>query len=466
MSTARVRASLIWHEEVMSDVVLDGAMITLGNTKRSTFLVPADLRLPKDFPIIRRGDHGYVLTLGTRMRGTFCIDGLVKDVEQFVGGGDSGGGGDDSFRATPIGGRDWGVIELDDSGSLKLFFQFVDTPTALPKTRTALELLLPALAFSAVLHLIFLLVAYGLEQKGSAFVWPGPRSLTGNYLATHLKPDPPPPPPPPPAPGAATTAPASATGQVKNVKSASKGDEGKSGGKGDTERARDPNARDVPAVPPPQVALLNKTNRAVLDNIIHDNSSTDLDKFYTGIKGDARRGSVGNGKGSGTGAGDDADGTGTTRGSQGKGSGGGGNVDGDYVTKKGPIDAGEQRTAKGTGGDGTGPREIAVKPGTASGDFGSLTREEIDKVVRGRANLIKACYQRELNRKRDLSGKLVVNFVIAADGTVKSTRIDPGGSSLRDEGVESCVRTIVTKLRFPAKGGGIVNYPFLFSQGA
>lgn len=462
----RVRASLIWHEEVMGDVVVDDAPITLGDSKRSTFLVPADLRLPKDFAIIRRGDHGYVLTLGTRMRGTFCIDGLVKDVEEFVGGGESGGGGDDSFRATPIGGRDWGVLDLNADGSLKLFFQFVEQPAQLPRSRTALELLLPALAFSAVFHLIFLLVVYGPERQSSPFVWPGPRSLTGNYLATHLKPEPPPPPPPPPVAGAASaSAPASSKGQVKNVKSATKGDEGKSGGKGDTERARDPNARDVPAVAPPAVALLNKTNRAVLDNVIHSNTTTDLDKFYTGMKGDARRGSVGNGNGTGSGVGDDLGGTGTTRGSQGKGSGGGGNVDGDFVTKKGPIDAGETRAAKGTGGDGTGPKEIAVKPGTASGDFGSLTREEIDKVVRGRANLIKACYQRELNRKRDLGGKLVVNFVIAADGSVKSTRIDPG-SSLRDEGVEGCVRTIITKLRFPAKGGGIVNYPFLFSQGA
>lgn len=460
----RVRASLIWHDEVMGDVVHEGRAVTIGVSPRATFVVGADLGLPKEFAIIRPGDHGYVLTLGTRMRGTFCIDGLVKDVEQFVGGGE-GGSSADSFRATPISGRDWGVIELDDSGASKLFFQFVEEPATLPKTRTALELLLPALAFSAVLHLIFLLIVYGPERETSPFIWPGPRSLTGNYLATHLKPEPPPPPEPPPQKGAATTAPAPKTGQVKNVRSAPKGDEGKAGGKGDTERARDPNARDIEAIAPPEVAVMAKPNRAVLDNVIHSNSSTDLDKFYTGIKGDARRGSVGNGNGTGSGVGDDLGGTGATRGSQGKGSGAGGNVDGEYVVKKGPIDAGEQRAAKGTGGEGTGPREVAVKPGTASGDFGSLTREEIDKVVRGRASLIKACYQRELNRKRELSGKLVVNFVIAADGTVKSTRIDPS-SSLRDEGVEGCVRPIITKLRFPAKGGGIVNYPFLFSQGA
>ncbi len=460
---AHVRASLIWHQEVMGDVVHGRRAITIGDSTRSTFVVPADLGLPKDFAIIRPGDHGYVLTLGTRMRGTFCIDGLVKDIEEFVGG-ESGGGGDDSFRATPIGGRDWGVVELDGSGDLQLFFQFVEEAAPLPKSRTALELLLPALAFSAVLHLIFLLIVYGPERQASPFIWPGPRSLTGNYLATHLKETVPPPEPPPQKGAAAASTAAPTTGQVKNVRSAPKGDEGKSGGKGDTERARDPNARDVPAVAPPAVELMSKNNRRQLDNIIQSNTSTAL-SMYSGIKGDARRGSIGNGNGTGSGVGDDLGGTGATRGSQGKGSGAGGNVDGEYVVRKGPIDAGEQRSAKGTGGDGTGPREIAIKPGVATGDFSGLTREEIDKVVRGRANILKACYQKALNQKRGLAGKLIVNFVISADGSVKSTRIDPS-SSLRDEGVEGCVRNNITRLRFPAKGGAIVNYPFLFSQGA
>lgn len=458
MSKLVARAALIWGDEVLGDVVIDvGGAVTLGQSAKCTFVVP-ELGLPQSFAILRGTRNGYVLTLGPRMRGTYCAAGVVKSVEEL--------GGSSEFHAEPLGARDWGVIELDEPGELRLFYQLSEAQPTLPKTRAALELLLPALAFSAVLHLLFLLVVYGPERRSSPFIWPGPRSLAGTYLATHLKPPPPEPPPPPPtkgAPDAATAAPK--TGQVKNVKSAPKGDEGKSGGKGEMERARDPNARDVPAVPPPQVALLDRRNRTILDNVVHTSQTTGIDKFYTGIKGDLRRGTVGNGQGTGSGVGNDLDGTGATRGSKGKGSGAGGNVDGEYVVKKGAIDTGETRAAKGTGGEGTGPREVAVKPGNASGDFGGLSREEIDKVVRGRANLIKACYQRELNRKRELAGKLVVSFVIAADGAVKSTRIDPG-SSLRDESVEGCVRTIISKLRFPAKGGGIVNYPFFFSQGS
>jgi hypothetical protein len=133
---------------------------------------------------------------------------------------------------------------------------------------------------------------------------------------------------------------------------------------------------------------------------------------------------------------------------------------------QGKIDTGETRAPKGSGGTGSGVKEVAVVgTGTASGDFGGLSREEIDRVVKSRQGLIRACYQKELNRARGLGGKLVVNFVIAADGSVKSTRVDPGKSTLRNEAVESCVRTQIARLRFPAKGGGVVNYPFVFSQG-
>ena len=73
---------------------------------------------------MRPGNRGYLLTLGERMRGTICIDGEEKDVAEFVrrGGEGDGPGG---FRATPISGKDWGVVDLDETGDYKLFFQFV-----------------------------------------------------------------------------------------------------------------------------------------------------------------------------------------------------------------------------------------------------------------------------------------------------------------------------------------------------
>jgi hypothetical protein len=47
---------------------------------------------------------------------------------------------------------------------------------------------------------------------------------------------------------------------------------------------------------------------------------------------------------------------------------------------------------------------------------------------------------------------------------VTRAKIDSGKSTLRNATVEECVTRQIIKLKFPAKGGGFVNYPFIFSQ--
>ena len=59
----------------------------------------------------------------------------------------------------------------------------------------------------------------------------------------------------------------------------------------------------------------------------------------------------------------------------------------------------------------------------------------------------------------------VVNFRIDGSGNVTSARIEPGKSTLRNADVESCVKRQIQGLKFPAKGGAVVNYPFIFSSG-
>jgi hypothetical protein len=509
MSRTGLRASLIWRDEVMEDVVLDKARpITIGPTRRATFVVP-DLQLPPRFAIVRPGNRGYLLTLGERMRGTICIAGQKQDVAELVRR-ESGG-----FSATPIGGRDWGVIDLDPSGDYKLFFQFVPvdertpfyaTPLFIGATgslavfsslfkamaRVGVSLDLAAviaggftmlcllawawssdsragLAFATVLHLALLIVSFQLRESDNAFVWPGPRSLTGNYLVTRLdKPEPPEPPKPPPSTGAPKQeAPAAATKEPPR-KTATKGAEGKAGGKGETERARDPNAKDVPPEPP-KVQFFEDKNKKVLDNIIDRNLATSLSKF-TGIKGDTlTRGSLGFGPGAGTGVGP-GEGTGTRTGSKKGGPGGGGNVEGDFVTGPGKIDTGTNRPGGGNckgAGCGTGPKPVQVAFAEPSGDFGGLTAEEIDRVVKARAGIFRACYQKELNHTPGIGGKLLIHFKIGADGTVQAgNTTTASGTTLHNDAVEQCVKSNVNRLKFPAKGGvANVNYPFVFTQG-
>jgi hypothetical protein len=468
--SVQLRAALVWRGEVMADRVLTQPdTITLGATAKSTFIIP-DLALPADFAIIRPGNRGYLLTLGAGMRGRICLDGQERDVDEFVRrggeGGDETSGAAGSFRATPIGGRDWGVIDLDDSGHYQLFFQFVVAEAPLPPPVTRWEMLIPALAFSLLLHSILVAVTYKFDEPGSSFVFPGSKRLTGRFLIERAQEEPPKPPEPMIAVKAGPSA-ASEKGQVQNIRSATKGQEGKAGGKGDEPRARNPDALDVPpdaAPPPPKVLFLTEKNKQVLDDVIKVDVRTTLGKF-TGLPGPRQKGGVGSGKGTGTGFGDDLGGTGTTRGSKGTGPGGGGSVEGDFVSQ-GKIDTGETRAPKGTGGTGSGAKEVAVVgTGTASGDLGGLSREEIDKVVRSRMGLIRACYQKELDRSRGLGGQIVIKFTIAPAGEVTKTAVDSGRSTLKNAAVSDCVMRQIAKLKFPAKGGGFVNYPFNFSQG-
>jgi outer membrane biosynthesis protein TonB len=526
VSTVALRTALIWNDEVMDDVVAHKPrQITIGSVGKPTFIVP-DVGLPKNFAIVRPGNRGYLLTLGEHMRGTICLDGEQKDVAEFVrrGGEGEGPGG---FRATPIGGKDWGVIELDESGRYKLFFQFVPVDEGAHAQPFLTEKMLYAgsagwvlaggglssmfffqqhvdlanslangfalstaaivlgglvrwmmvqdgesqasFGFSVMLHAALLIMTYQLYDGTNPFVWPGPRALTGNYLVTRLETEKP---PEPPKPTVTSAGPKQDSGAAapktpdKPKNTATKGAEGAAGGKGEVERARDPNAKDTPPNPP-KVALFEDKNRKVLDNIIDNNLSTNLGKF-TGIKGDeVKKGGLGFGAGTGTGVGEGV-GTGTTRGSNKNGAGGGGNVEGDFVSNKGKIDTGKERPGGGTCAKppcGTAPHEVKVALSDPEGDFAGLTAEEINRVVKARAGVFKACYQHELNRSPGLGGKIVIHFVIGGDGVVKSAKT-AGGSTMRNDAVESCVNSNIMRLKFPAKGGQAnVNYPFLFEPG-
>ncbi len=520
MATVALRAALVWHDEVMGDIVVDKPVpITLGNSGHTTFTIP-NVGLPQNFAIVSPGNRGFLLTLGANMRGTICIDGREISVEEFV---TSGGGG---FHATPISGRDWGVIELDETGAHKVFFQFVPLaeneavqPIITPSVvwaglagwvaasvglaslfffRNDLDLaeslarggaiaLLPVIlagliryvmtlegssqasfAFSVILHAYLLFWTYKLfDPNDNPFVYPGPRSMTGQYLVTRLQ-DPPPEEKPPATVGTGKKeeSPAPKSPEKPN-NAATKGDEGAAGGKGEVERARDKNARENVKREAPKVAFFEDKNKKFLDNIVHRDTTTGIERF-NGLKGDeTKKGDIGFGPGQGTGAGEGT-GTGTTKGSKNTGTGGNGYSDSDIVRGKGPIDTGKNRpggNCVGANCAGNGPKEVKVAMSNPSGDFGGLTAEEIDRVVRARQGIFRACYQKELNHTPGLGGQLNIKFKIGGDGTVQ-TAATSSGSTLRNAAVESCVNSNIMRLKFPAKGGvANVNYPFVFSQG-
>lgn len=148
---------------------------------------------------------------------------------------------------------------------------------------------------------------------------------------------------------------------------------------------------------------------------------------------------------------------------KGEGRGGGGNA-----LSIGGIGTKGRGTGASGSGSGTGRLERSAAIGIGGGEEtvvqGSLDPALIEAVIKHHLTPIKYCYERELLKKPDLRGKLVVQFVIGADGQVSGVKIK--SSTLNDAEVEACVADRFRKMRFPQpSGGGIVtvNYPLLFS---
>jgi len=182
-------------------------------------------------------------------------------------------------------------------------------------------------------------------------------------------------------------------------------------------------------------------------------------KIAIGVK--ANGGGLGGGSGSGK------------RGSMGLG----GIGEGNSLSSGGPGDAlkGLGAGGFGAGGNGAGGRRDSggggkIRIGSVSAPAtdavleGSLSREEIEAVIKANLAKIKACYETRLQGKRGLAGRVITNFTITPDGRVSKS--DIANSDLSDGPTESCITREIRRWKFPLpRGGGEVKvvYPFVFT---
>ena len=94
---------------------------------------------------------------------------------------------------------------------------------------------------------------------------------------------------------------------------------------------------------------------------------------------------------------------------------------------------------------------------------GSLSKDEIQQVIRASKKSFSACYQSASKSEPKLEGRVAVKFVIDGAGTVAEANI--ADNTTGNVELASCVVENVKKLRFPEpKGGGkvIITYPWAF----
>ncbi|MFO0636784.1 MAG: AgmX/PglI C-terminal domain-containing protein [Nannocystaceae bacterium] len=86
----------------------------------------------------------------------------------------------------------------------------------------------------------------------------------------------------------------------------------------------------------------------------------------------------------------------------------------------------------------------------------------IDKEVRRHRAQIGFCYNKQLARQPDLSGKVSLQWIIRLDGSVSGAKVK--SSSLNNSDAESCMVRALQNWRFPKPEGGVVEveYPFVF----
>jgi len=96
---------------------------------------------------------------------------------------------------------------------------------------------------------------------------------------------------------------------------------------------------------------------------------------------------------------------------------------------------------------------------------GTLTKEQIRRVVHRNIGQIKHCYEKGLMSRPDLEGRVSVKFIINGMGAVQNSGVS--GTSLGHSSTEQCIAQAVRRWTFPQPQGGgivIVTYPFQLTR--
>ncbi len=96
---------------------------------------------------------------------------------------------------------------------------------------------------------------------------------------------------------------------------------------------------------------------------------------------------------------------------------------------------------------------------------GGLTKDQIAGVINRHIGEVIYCYEKGLQVKPKLSGRVGVNFTINGQGRVSAAGV--GSSSLGDPSVEGCILNRLRKWSFPKPVGGVnvkVTYPFVLKR--
>lgn len=450
----------LWRDNLLGYWLLGrGDGLSIGTSKRATIKALLPEGFPRHFPVVKSTRQGHRVRVGPGIGGQIRLRGEQHDVAAILAlppapkrflrkpG---------PFREVELAPGDAATLLLDAAGDVRLQLSFEDPPETVGRPRFDEPLLFKTTFLSASLSLLLLL---GVLVVGNSLP-SEPRVMTAERIAKYVAPvvD-------TPKFKAAVEEQAKAeAARKKREREAAeakrmKGDEGKLGRQDATAKdtvlpkGRQDVLRDKVAKTGLLAALgMAKAAGSGLGRLLTTNDAAEYDQALNGIAG----AKLVAGKGAGG------------LGSAGTGLGGGGTGFG-RIQGSGDLDVGAGR-GKGRKGPGLGlgkEKEVSVGMETGTPDAeGGLTKEQINRVVRAHAAAVKYCYEKELQRAPQLSGKVELYWVIRTDGSVD--RVKVAVTTLANRNVEGCIERQVKNWQFPKSDAQTIvqSYPFLFKGGA
>jgi outer membrane biosynthesis protein TonB len=451
--TSLLQIAMVWQGRILAyRLIRPGQKVTVGPSPRATFLTPPGRGDDQIFVLLApaKPRGRYRLRLTPALDGELTVRGETKQVVDVLTTG-TPSARDAAIREIDLDPGDKARLRFTGIDSLRLEIRYVEPPARIARPRLSrTEPFLVRIASVTSLLLTLLVGGAILFAPEEA---PKSLALTVERVATMLPPEP----PPPPEKGAKKKAEEKTKEESGQMKKA-KGDQGRLGKK-------DASPKETVIPKGEKDILRDKVSKVGLLGLIGKErpQGSGLAKLFAENTLEVEQAVAGM-AGAHLVAGRGAGGLSTT----GAGLGGGGTGQG-HLYGAGDMDTGGRASR----GHGRGPtlasrKEHEVKLDIAAGnvdDGGGLTKEQVARVVRAHSNAIKFCYEKELQRKPTLSGKIEVYWVILPDGSVDKSKI--ASTSMEDAAVEGCVARQVKQWAFPKSDGRTVvqSYPFLFKGG-
>jgi hypothetical protein len=451
MGSAILQVVVVWRGRIVGyRLLMRRRKITIGSHAGATFVTPTtDGR--KRYVLIKPRRGGYGLRLAPNLRGEVQTGGETRDVVDILRSPPLGRTSRRSadIREVALGAGDRAKLYFAENSDLRLEIRWVDPPEVLPKPRVEDPMMFQTLVGTSIV--------LGLVATLLVFLWRSPDKPLQLTAASVAK----------------IEAPVLEIEKKNTARRSAEKEEKKKQEEGQMKKAKekagklgrnDADQKDTTIPKGEKDVLREKVSKVGILGLIGKErpqgsglsklfaEDTAVEQAVAGMAGAKLVAGRGNGGLSTSGA----------------GPGGGGTGYG-HIYGAGNLDTG----GRGTHGKGRGPklaergeREVSVGMGNGGGDMdGSLSKEQINKVVRAHLAGVKYCYEKELQHKTGLSGGVDIFWVIQPGGDVSKASVK--SSTLGDAAVEGCILRQVKQWQFPkAPGQTIVGrYPFIFKGG-